>query len=83
MVGPGIGIARGVVDAWQDHVRGKADSYTQEQVSAAIPMQLVLAESSALIDCAELLVRRALTMVESDAEITLEHRVRNPEFRSS
>jgi 3-hydroxy-9,10-secoandrosta-1,3,5(10)-triene-9,17-dione monooxygenase len=77
MVGPGIGIARGVVDAWQDHVRSKAHSYTQEQVSAAIPMQLVLAESSALIDCAELLVRRALTMVESDAEITLEDRVRN------
>jgi 3-hydroxy-9,10-secoandrosta-1,3,5(10)-triene-9,17-dione monooxygenase len=77
MVGPGIGIARGVVDAWQDHVRSKSHSYTQEQVSAAIPMQLVLAESSTLIDCAEMLVRRALTMVESDAEITLEHRVRN------
>lgn len=77
MVGPGIGIARGVVDAWQDHVRTKAHSHTQEQVSAAIPMQLVLAESATLIDCAELLVRRALAMVESDAEITIEDRVRN------
>jgi 3-hydroxy-9,10-secoandrosta-1,3,5(10)-triene-9,17-dione monooxygenase len=77
MVGPGIGIARGVIDAWQDHVRSKSHSYTQEQVAGAIPMQLVLAESAALVDCAELLVRRALTLVESDAEITLDDRVRN------
>lgn len=77
MIGPGIGIARGVVDAWQDYIRTKAHAYTQDQVAQALPMQLALAESAALIDCAELLVRRALTLVESDAEITLEQRVRN------
>jgi 3-hydroxy-9,10-secoandrosta-1,3,5(10)-triene-9,17-dione monooxygenase len=77
MVAPAIGIARGVVDAWQDHVRSKANSYTQEQVAGAIPMQLTLAESAAKIDCADLLVRRALTMAESDHQVTLEDRVRN------
>jgi 3-hydroxy-9,10-secoandrosta-1,3,5(10)-triene-9,17-dione monooxygenase len=77
MVAPAIGIARGVVEAWQDHVRTKANSYTQEQVAGALPMQLVLAESATKIDCADLLVRRALTMAESDHEVTLEDRVRN------
>lgn len=77
MVAPAIGIARGVVEAWQDHVRSKANSYTQDQVAAALPMQLVLAESATLIDCAELLVRRALELVESGREITLQDRVRN------
>ena len=77
MVAPAIGIARGVVEAWQDHVRTKANSYTQEQVAGALPMQLVLAESATKIDCADLLVRRALTMAESEHEVTLEDRVRN------
>ncbi|MFZ0042001.1 MAG: acyl-CoA dehydrogenase family protein [Solirubrobacteraceae bacterium] len=77
MVAPAVGIARGVVEAWQDHVRTKANSYTQEQVAGALPMQLVLAESATKIDCADLLVRRALTMAESDHEVTLEDRVRN------
>jgi 3-hydroxy-9,10-secoandrosta-1,3,5(10)-triene-9,17-dione monooxygenase len=77
MVAPAIGIARGVVEAWQDHVRSKANSYTQEQVAGAIPMQLTLAESATKIDCADLLVRRALEMAESDHEVTLEDRVRN------
>jgi 3-hydroxy-9,10-secoandrosta-1,3,5(10)-triene-9,17-dione monooxygenase len=77
MVAPGVGIARGVVESWQDHVRTKAHSYTREQVAGALPMQLVLAESATKIDCADLLVRRALTMAESDHEVTLEDRVRN------
>jgi 3-hydroxy-9,10-secoandrosta-1,3,5(10)-triene-9,17-dione monooxygenase len=66
-----------VVEAGQDHVRSKANSYTQEQVAGAIPMQLTLAESATKIDCADLLVRRALEMAESDHEVTLEDRVRN------
>jgi 3-hydroxy-9,10-secoandrosta-1,3,5(10)-triene-9,17-dione monooxygenase len=77
MVAPAIGIARGVVEAWQDHVRTRANSYTQEQVAGALPMQLVLAESATKVDCADLLVRRALTMADSDHEVTLEDRVRN------
>lgn len=77
MVAPAVGMARGVVEAWQDHVRTKANSYTQDQVASALPMQLTLAESATRIDCADLLVRRALDMVESDHEITLEDRVRN------
>jgi 3-hydroxy-9,10-secoandrosta-1,3,5(10)-triene-9,17-dione monooxygenase len=77
MVAPAVGMARGVVEAWQEHVRSKAHSYTQEQVASALPMQLVLAESAIKIDCADLLVRRALEMADSDHEVTLEDRVRN------
>jgi 3-hydroxy-9,10-secoandrosta-1,3,5(10)-triene-9,17-dione monooxygenase len=77
MVAPAIGIARGVVEAWQEHVRARAHSYTREQVAAAIPMQLCVAEADARIDCAELLVRRCLALVDSGAEITLADRVRN------
>lgn len=77
MVAPAIGIARGAVDAWRDHVRSKAHSYTREQVATAIPMQLCVAEAEARIDCAELLLRRCLALVDSGARITLEQRVRN------
>jgi alkylation response protein AidB-like acyl-CoA dehydrogenase len=77
MVSPAIGIARGMVEAWQAHVRSKTHSHTQEQVAAAVPMQLCLAEAAVRIDSAELLLRRALAMVDSGAHITLEDRVRN------
>jgi 3-hydroxy-9,10-secoandrosta-1,3,5(10)-triene-9,17-dione monooxygenase len=77
MVAPAIGIARGVVEAWQEHVRTKAHAYTREQVAAAIPTQLCVAEADARIDCAELLLRRCLALVDSGAEITLADRVRN------
>jgi 3-hydroxy-9,10-secoandrosta-1,3,5(10)-triene-9,17-dione monooxygenase len=77
MVAPAIGIARGVVDAWQQHVTAKAHSYTREQVSAALPMHICLAESTARIDSAELMVRRCLAAVDSGAKITLEDRVRH------
>jgi 3-hydroxy-9,10-secoandrosta-1,3,5(10)-triene-9,17-dione monooxygenase len=77
MVSPAIGIARGMVEAWQGHVRSKTHSHTQEQVAAAVPMQLCLAEAAVRIDSAELLLRRCLAMVDSGAKITLEDRVRN------
>jgi 3-hydroxy-9,10-secoandrosta-1,3,5(10)-triene-9,17-dione monooxygenase len=77
MVSPSIGIARGMVEAWQQHVRAKTHSHTREQVAAAIPMQLCLAEAAVRIDSAELLLRRCLAMVDSGAEISLTDRVRN------
>ncbi len=77
MISPAIGIARGVAEAWQEHVRARSHSYTQDQVAAAIPMQLCLAEAGARIDAAELLLRRCLALVDSGAEITLEDRVRH------
>jgi 3-hydroxy-9,10-secoandrosta-1,3,5(10)-triene-9,17-dione monooxygenase len=77
MVSPAIGIARGMAEAWTEHVRSKTHSHTQEQVAAAVPMQLTLAEAAVRIDSAELLLRRCLAMVDSGAEITLADRVRN------
>jgi 3-hydroxy-9,10-secoandrosta-1,3,5(10)-triene-9,17-dione monooxygenase len=77
MVSPSIGIARGMVEAWQEHARSKTHSHTREQVAAALPMQLCLAEAAVRIDSAELLLRHSLAMVDSGATITLEDRVRN------
>jgi len=77
MVGPAIGIARGVIDDWTANARSKAHSYTREQVAATTPMQLQLAQSAALVDTAELLVRSCLERVQSDRELGLEDRVRH------
>jgi 3-hydroxy-9,10-secoandrosta-1,3,5(10)-triene-9,17-dione monooxygenase len=77
MVSPAVGIARGMVVAWTEHVRAKTHSHTQEQVAAAVPMQITLAEAAVRIDSAELLLRRSLAMVDSGATITLADRVRN------
>jgi 3-hydroxy-9,10-secoandrosta-1,3,5(10)-triene-9,17-dione monooxygenase len=77
MVSPAIGMARGVIDAWQEHVRDKSHSYTQEQVSASLPMQLTLAEAAVQVDAAELLLRRALARVDAGETMTLEDRVQH------
>jgi 3-hydroxy-9,10-secoandrosta-1,3,5(10)-triene-9,17-dione monooxygenase len=77
MVGPAIGIANGMIDDWSANARSKAHSYTKEQAAATVPMQMQLAESAALVDTAELLVRRCLERVQSDAELTLDDRVRH------
>lgn len=77
MVGPAIGIARGVIEDWAQNARSKAHSYTHEQVSEALPMQLQLAESAALVDTAERLVRGCLERVQSGDELTIEDRVRH------
>ena len=77
MAAPAIGVARGVLDAWVEHARSKAHSWTQEQVSGALTMQVTLAEAATQIDCADMLVRRCLVQAESGDEITLDDRVRN------
>jgi len=77
MLAPAIGIARGVLEAWAETARGKAHSYTREQLAASLPMQLRLAQSTALVDAAELTLRRCLEAVEQGEATTLEHRVRH------
>lgn len=77
MVAPAIGIARGVIDQWVENARSKVHSYTHEQLSAVLPMQLQLAESAALVDTAERLVRDCLERVQSGDDLALEDRVRN------
>ncbi len=77
MVGPAIGIARGVIDDWAQSARAKAHSYTREQLAAALPMQMQLAESAALVDTAEMLVRGCLDRVQSGDSLQVEDRVRH------
>jgi 3-hydroxy-9,10-secoandrosta-1,3,5(10)-triene-9,17-dione monooxygenase len=77
MVSPAIGMARGVIDSWQEHVRSRAHSYTHEQVAAALPMQLTLAQAAVQVDAAELLLRRALARVDAGEPMTLQDRVQH------
>jgi 3-hydroxy-9,10-secoandrosta-1,3,5(10)-triene-9,17-dione monooxygenase len=77
MVGPAIGIARGVIEDWAQSARAKAHSYTREQLAAALPMQMQLAESAALVDTAEMLVRGCLDRVQSGDSLQVEDRVRH------
>lgn len=75
MVGPAIGIARGVIDEWARNAKAKAHSYTREQVAAALPTQIQLAESAAQVDTAEQLVRACLERVQSGDPLGMEDRV--------
>jgi 3-hydroxy-9,10-secoandrosta-1,3,5(10)-triene-9,17-dione monooxygenase len=77
MIAPAIGVAYGVIDAWAETAKSKAHTYTKEQLAAALPMQMRLAESTALVETAEATVRRCLETVERGEATTLEHRVRN------
>ena len=77
MVGPAIGIARGVIEEWAQNARSRAHSYTREQLAAALPMQMQLAESAALVDTAEKLVRACLDRVQSGDPLDISDRVRH------
>jgi 3-hydroxy-9,10-secoandrosta-1,3,5(10)-triene-9,17-dione monooxygenase len=77
MLAPAIGVARGVIDEWGETARSKAHTYTKEQLAGSLPMQMRLAESAALVDAAELILRRCLDAVERGEATTLEHRVRH------
>ena len=77
MIAPAIGIARGVIEDWENTARSKSHSYTKDQLAAALPMQLQLSESTALVDAAEMLVRACLVRVESGDPLGIEDRVRH------
>jgi 3-hydroxy-9,10-secoandrosta-1,3,5(10)-triene-9,17-dione monooxygenase len=77
MIAPAIGVAYGVIEAWAEQAKQKTHSYTKEQLAGALPMQMRLAESSALVETAELLIRTRLEAVERGEATTLAHRVRH------
>lgn len=77
LLGPSIGAARGAVDAWIEWSKPKMHSYTGEQVAANAPQQIRLASVEAKIDSAELMVRRALGVIETWQPLDLDDRVRN------
>jgi alkylation response protein AidB-like acyl-CoA dehydrogenase len=74
---PTIGLARGALEVWTEHIRTKAHTYTQEQVARSVPNQLALADATVKVDCAELLLMQRLELVDSDAEITIDDRIRS------
>lgn len=77
LVATGVGIARGAVDAWIGFAREKVQSYSGEQIAEGAPLQIRLAELTADIDAADLLLRRAVDSLSDTAGVTMEIRVRN------
>jgi 3-hydroxy-9,10-secoandrosta-1,3,5(10)-triene-9,17-dione monooxygenase len=82
LIGPGLGVAQGALETFQEAMRAKFVSFTQDQMNQYLPTQLRVAESAAEIDCARLLIRESMqTMMTHDPDggrpLTLEQRARN------
>ncbi len=75
LVAPIVGAALGAYDRWRESTRTRVTSYSREQVAALSHQQIRMAEVSAELDCAQLLLRRALDILRPGAPLTLEQRV--------
>ena len=76
LVAPIVGAALGAYDRWRDATRTRVTTYSREQVASLSHQQIRMAEVSAELDCAQLLLRRALDTLRSAEPLTLEQRVR-------
>lgn len=74
VVTPIVGAALGAYDRWREMTRDRVTSYSREQVASLTAQQIRMAEVSAELDCAQLLLRRDLDIVRN-GPITLEQRV--------
>ncbi len=75
LVAPIVGAALGAYDRWRDATRTRVTSYSREQVAALSHQQIRMAEVSAELDCAQLLLQRALDALRGGAPLSLETRV--------
>jgi alkylation response protein AidB-like acyl-CoA dehydrogenase len=57
---PLVGMAQGALEAFEERARTQVGAMTGEKLSAAVPLQLRLAESASEVDAALLLMRRAV-----------------------
>lgn len=77
LVSPILGATIGAYELWRDTSRGKLTMFTHEQVAALSHRQIGLAEISAEIDAAQLVLRRCLNVIRGGGPLTLEQRARN------
>ena len=75
LVAPIVGAALGAYDRWREATRGRITSYSREQVAALSHQQIRMAEVSAELDCAQLLLQRALGVLQGSVPLTLAQRV--------
>jgi 3-hydroxy-9,10-secoandrosta-1,3,5(10)-triene-9,17-dione monooxygenase len=78
---PANGMARGALDDFIEEMKVREGSFDHSPLSKKPGMQLTVAEASAMIDCADLLYRRAFTetidKIFAGEPLSLEHRARN------
>jgi alkylation response protein AidB-like acyl-CoA dehydrogenase len=80
LIGPAIGIARGAYNYFVDWMKVKANAYTGVSLADSTPLQIRIAESSAEIDAAELIIERAVERmagVDADELRSVPFRARN------
>jgi len=75
MISPIIGATLGAYETWIEQSKKSTTALSRESVAALSHRQIRVAEIQAQIDCAEMLVRRALDTVRAGAAITLDVRV--------
>ena len=75
MISPIIGATIGAYDTWIAQSQKSTTALSREAVASLSHRQIRVAEIQAQIDCAEMLVRRALDTVRGTSDLTLDQRV--------
>lgn len=77
---PLLGIAQGAIDYFEKRTREGVTAFTQAKMATLVPLQVALAEATAEVDCARLLMRHDLReLVDRGArgeQLSLEDRLR-------
>lgn len=75
LVGPIVGAALGAYDRWREATRSRVTTYSREQVATLSHQQIRMAEVAAELDCAQLLLARALETLRAGQPLALAQRV--------
>jgi 3-hydroxy-9,10-secoandrosta-1,3,5(10)-triene-9,17-dione monooxygenase len=75
LVAPILGASLGAYEAWRDLQRARHTTFSREAVATLAPQQIRMAETSAELDAAGLLLRRALDTMRPGGPLTLQQRV--------
>jgi 3-hydroxy-9,10-secoandrosta-1,3,5(10)-triene-9,17-dione monooxygenase len=75
LVAPILGAAQGAYETWRELMRTRFTMYSREQVATLSHQQIRVAEVSAELDSAHLLLRRALDTMRPGGMLSLQQRV--------
>ncbi|MCP3141076.1 acyl-CoA dehydrogenase family protein [Pyxidicoccus xibeiensis] len=75
LVAPIIGAALGAYETWRELMRTRYTTFSREQVATLSHQQIRMAEVSAELEAAQLLLRRALDTLRPGGMLTLQQRV--------
>ncbi len=71
LAAPALGIARGAFAGWVDWTRTRVASFSGDAIAEQGPIQTEIAETEALLDSAEFLMRRNLGFIRDGAPVDL------------